>query len=624
MKLFAPLNLLWLLWLVPVIIFFYLLKLKRREVVVSSVLLWNHLVKDVQANAPFQKLKKSLLLLLQLLIAILAILALARPAFFSETIGGSQVVVILDGSASMQSLDAGGSRFDEAKRIALKMVGNMRGGDRMMVLLATSRTRPLTSSTTDKNELRRAIARARPADTTTNLRDAVLLAASLGGSSMQHSGNRIYLLSDGAIPDLDEIDTRSSEVQFVRIGTRAENVGIVALDVRRAFKEDGRYQMFVAVRNFSPTAKKCNLEVYRNDALIDVRPLDLPAADRTTGFSEKAEVVENLVEATGILRAKLDLKDDLDVDNEAYSQLSARREISVLLVADGSDIYLRKALNLDPHVKLDTTTPSAYAGQAGYDVVVFENEGPKAVGPGNHLYINCAGPTAPVEIKGKVTDATVLDWDRVHPVMRYVKLSRLHLSEARTATKKPWAIKLAEHEGGDEGVTIAIGEKGGVKSAYVGFPLLKTEFPLRVAFPIFFNNLIQWLAAQPGKTEGIQLRAGEPASIDVPAAVNELTVTAPGGRKSVVVPDGRVAYAVDTEERGIYTVTAKNLRQEFAVNLLSRDESATMPRDKIQFGRRPVVAGSGTVRTARETWRWLLLLAVVVLGLEWWVYHRRI
>jgi hypothetical protein len=83
-------------------------------------------------------------------------------------------------------------------------------------------------------------------------------------------------------------------------------------------------------------------------------------------------------------------------------------------------------------------------------------------------------------------------------------------------------------------------------------------------------------------------------------------------------------YFSDTEQRGVYHVTGKQLRQEFAVNLLSRDESATAPRDKIQFGRRPVLAGSGTTRTAREVWRWLLVLAVVVLGVEWWVYHRRI
>jgi Ca-activated chloride channel homolog len=605
---------------VPIIIFFYLLKLKRREMVVSSTLLWSHLVKDVQANAPFQKLKKNLLLLLQLLIACAVIFALARPAFFSNSLGGNNVVVILDGSASMQSRDVRGSRFEEAKRLALQMVGDMRGGDRMMVLLATGRAHRLTGFTSDKNELRRAITGAEPRDAVANVRDALLLAVSVAGSAFQYGGSRVYILSDGAFGEMDDLDTRGADVQFVKIGTRSENAGIVAMDVRRSFREDGGYQMFVAVRNYGKEARKGSVEFYRNDALIDARPLELPPADPETGFSEKTEVVDNVGEVTGILRARLDVKDDLDADNEAYAQLSSRREIQVLLVTEGN-LYLEKALNVDPHVRLSTVAPGAYIGQSGFDVVVFENAGPKQVGPGAHLYINCGGPTAPVEIEGRLTDARVIDWERTHPIMRYVTLGQIHMEEALTASLRPWGVRLAEHEGG---AAIAIGEKGGAKSAYVGFPLLKTEFPLRVAFPIFFNNLVQWLAAAPGRTEGLQLRAGETAPVEVPPSVTEVTVTTPDARKTTLKPEGGRVYFADTERRGIYTVEGKGFKQEFAVNLLSRDESATMPQEKIQFGRRPILAGTGTTRTAREVWRWLVLLALVILAVEWWVYHRRI
>jgi len=621
MRFFDPIHLLWLLLLAPVIIFFYLLKLKRREMVVSSTLLWSHLVKDVQANAPFQKLKKNLLLFLQLLIACLAIFALARPAYFAKSLGGGSVVVILDGSASMQSRDAGAGeraeRFAEAQARALRMVADMRGGDRMMILLATSRTHRLTAFTSDKNVLRRAITQAEARDTTTNLRDAVLLAVSAGG---QQQGNRIYVLSDGAFPDMDELDTRGSEIEFVKFGSRSNNVGIVAMDVRRGYQEGEGYQLFVAVRNYAAAPRKCNLEFYRDEALIDVRPVELPAKDTLTGFSEKAEVFQNLSETTGILRARLDSRDDLAADDEAFAQLSPRRDLKVLLVTSG-DLYLRKALNLDPHVQLSETTPDAYQQQGDYDVVVFENSGPKKVGPGNHLYINCGGPTAPVEIKGRVTNATILDWERTHPAMRFVSMSRLQLPEALTATKKPWAIQLAEHEGGP---AVAVGEKGGTKSAYVGFPLLKTDFPLRVAFPIFFNNLIQWLAAAPGGAEGLQLRAGETAPVPMPGGVTGATVTDPAGRRYTVTPEGRTLYFADTEHTGVYKVRAQGVSQDFAVNLLSRDESASAPRDKIQFGHRPVISGVGNTRTAREVWRWLVLLALVVLGIEWWVYHRRI
>lgn len=619
MTFFALPNLLWLLLLAPIIVFFYLLKLKRREMTISSVMLWSRVIQDVQANAPFQKLRRNLLLLLQLLILLLAILALTRPAFFSRSSGGSSVVVVLDGSASMQSRDGGGgrTRFDAARARALEMVGLMRGGDRMMVVLAAARPHRLTPFTADRNALRAALNHAEPRDTTTDLRDATLLAASVAG---QQAGSRIFVLSDGAFAEMEELDTHGAELVFEKFGERSNNVGIVALDARRSLSGSGGYQLFAAVRNYGPEPRKGSLELYRGDALIDARPLNLPAADPNDGYSEHRELLDDLPETTGILRARLDLDDDLRADNEAYAQLSTRQTLNVLLVTEGN-LYLQNALNLDPQVKLSVVSPGGYNAQAGFDVTVFEGVGPKKLGPGSHLYIAGGGETAPVEIVGRVKDARVLTWERTHPVMRYVKLGNLDLPEALTARKRPWGVVLAEHESGP---VIVVGERAGARSAYVGFPLLSTEFPLRVAFPIFFGNLVQWLAATPGKTEGMQLRAGQTAVLEVPAAAGEVTVTDPAGRRTRVRPEGRVAYFGDTERAGVYRVTAPGFERAFAVNLLSRDESDTRPRDRLQFGRRPVQAGAATTRSAQEVWRWLILAALLVLALEWWVFHRRL
>src|SRR4029078_7142685 len=58
----TPLALLGLLF-VPAVIAMYLLKLRRDEAVVPSTLLWTRLVADVEANAPWQRLRRSLPLL---------------------------------------------------------------------------------------------------------------------------------------------------------------------------------------------------------------------------------------------------------------------------------------------------------------------------------------------------------------------------------------------------------------------------------------------------------------------------------------------------------------------------------------------------------------------------------
>ena len=80
MSLLAPLGLLGLVTL-PVIVAFYMLRLRREERTVSSTFLWQHLVRDVEANAPWQRLRRSLLLLIQLLLALLLVAVVARPVW---------------------------------------------------------------------------------------------------------------------------------------------------------------------------------------------------------------------------------------------------------------------------------------------------------------------------------------------------------------------------------------------------------------------------------------------------------------------------------------------------------------------------------------------------------------
>src|SRR5215211_9363137 len=98
----------------PIVVIFYLLKVRRHDEEVSSTFLWNDLIRDLAAHEPLQRLKVSLLLILQLLGLALVAIAVARP--FTEQSGQKPVhaVLLLDGSASMHASDVQPSRFDRA------------------------------------------------------------------------------------------------------------------------------------------------------------------------------------------------------------------------------------------------------------------------------------------------------------------------------------------------------------------------------------------------------------------------------------------------------------------------------------------------------------------------------
>src|SRR5262245_4646080 len=157
MNFLSWLNLIWLLPMAGLIVLMYILKLRRRDVIVSSTFLWRQVIRDVQANAPFQKLRKNLLLFLQLLAVLLLVLALMRPFWRSKGIGGRSVVIVVDTSASMTATDVGKNRLEEAKRESLKIANDMRAEDQMMVLSAAAKPEAVTGFSADKSELARAI-----------------------------------------------------------------------------------------------------------------------------------------------------------------------------------------------------------------------------------------------------------------------------------------------------------------------------------------------------------------------------------------------------------------------------------------------------------------------------------
>jgi hypothetical protein len=260
-SLIAPINFLFA-GLFAAILALYMLRLKRKERVVPSNILWQSATRDLQANAPWQKLRSSLLMWLQLAFLLFAILALVRPALKVLSSGGQTVAIVMDASASMGATDVSPSRFERARNEANRLVSGLSSNDSATVLLAARQTRVLAPLTADKNVLKRAVGTARNADTRADLRESIVLAASL----LRDKRNpQIYVLSDGAVGTLSDLNVGNIGLQFVKIGQSSENVALTALDARRGYGGGAsKAQVFATLSNFGASAKRINLELSRD------------------------------------------------------------------------------------------------------------------------------------------------------------------------------------------------------------------------------------------------------------------------------------------------------------------------------------------------------------------------
>src|SRR5437764_8350510 len=327
---------------IPVVIVFYLLKRKRVVKLVSSTLLWQRFLAETQASAPFQRLRHNWLLILQLLMLALAIFALARPYFSGRLAGGNLQVLILDASASMQCTDETPSRFEKARVEALKLVNSLRDTDRMVVLLAAAVTEVKQSETSEKSPLRRAIESCQVTDSPTRLVEALKMAESL---TRDKTGAEIHLFSDGAAPGLSEVENKGLPLVYHRVGQRANNLGIVTLDVRPNPEDPGRRAVFTSVANYSPEEQKSEIELRFDDQLLETKSLTIPPTNTTPVVFLATQPRD------GVFSVRITATDDLAADNQASIVSVLPQPVQVLLASRGNK-FLEKALKAAGKVEL--------------------------------------------------------------------------------------------------------------------------------------------------------------------------------------------------------------------------------------------------------------------------------
>ncbi|MGD1916684.1 MAG: VWA domain-containing protein [Phycisphaerales bacterium] len=602
---------------VPSLVLLYFLKLRRQDVEISSTLLWRKAVQDLQANAPFQRLRKNILLLLQLLALAAILIALAQPQMEGERVASGRHAIVIDRGASMRTVDGINedgnttSRLEDAKRRALAFVETLREpsvfgvseADRAMVVAFDSTAEVVQPFTTDKRLLRAAIESIEPSDAASRLDEPLRLvraqaplvaptdeAGAEAGEPRPGAVGTIHIFSDGRPEGGEAVDLHAEdEIEFVSLGQQETgNVGITALDARRQLRQPEDVSVIVGLQSTEREQKAVAVELLIDGTSVAARRLALPAATIQQRSTEDGQTEEVIAPATSgvefqvtrpgsaIIEARVQdastggAPDAFDRDDRAWVVLPGAKRLRLALVTTGS-LVLSEALSALPVERVEVFTPDTFQSIedpfARFDVVVLDGWLPEVdqdtesgrefgLPRGSWLVID-AVPTGPSGLtdNGDGPPAEIVDWRRDHPTLRGLSLSAIRLAASRQieASETGSATVIASTGGGPAIVAI---ESARTRAVVVPWDIDESNWWLEPSFIVFLGQSVRHVTdGGPGDAR-VASRPGVSRGETLPIGVDDARLTPPEGDPlNVPVDSAGQAVAGPLDEVGLYTLS---------------------------------------------------------------------
>lgn len=454
---FSNVSALWLLTLTIPLILLYLLKRRRRDVIVPSTMLWKQALEDIRADTPFQKLKSSLLLLLQILILVLITAILSGPHLVSSAGLSRQWILVLDCSASMKAIDVSPSRFEVAKQGLEKALDEIPTSDSVLLLAFSSETAIVQQSTNDLSQVRSKLNSLEPVDMPGDWSQLTKILEPL----LRNSPPPLVMIAS----DFANVPSNLlASISFDPIvaGKSGDNIGIIRVASKPIPGSDKSQMLLYQIKNFSKKSATSTLTLYANDSVMDSFELKLgpgETLERTTELTVNQTIKVRIEKKPGDIFA---LDDDyvLIVDPVQPSSVNLQYE----------NPFLRKALNVLPSVKISDQNSLPIMKIASVD---------EAKQSGIYFLSSKSSGTSTVPVR----------WNDGHPVLRFVDVGAWQIQNATSVTPPVGAESLVEISSG----TIAYASEDNGRKIVLAFSLEDSNLPLLAGFPVFLQNAIQWI-----------------------------------------------------------------------------------------------------------------------------------
>lgn len=636
----------WLLGLLAPLVILYFLKLKRPRLDIPSLALWRSVLNDQRVNSPFQRFRRNLLLLLQVLLLISLALAAMQPIFSSGSDRAEYLPVLIDCSASMAALDGprGTSRLDAAKQEVRKLIENLLPRQRISLIAVSSTARRLTDFSDNKRVLRDALEQLQVSPVASQLEDALRMTQALARTVKVET---VVLYTDGNVPAIVDFEL-PFKLNFQKLPVPGQNLGITALNARRT---RDRWDVFVRIEASGGTPGADNSSAPNSGtggeeaSTTETAPSTGPVLGATVQLLQKgkepaSEIISVEpgrsqrivfhVDAAGASALEVRLQpadfDSLASDNVGWLDLPAGRPLAVYCPVDLTS-YRHALSGLSEVILYPEDDGTGTTGS--YDLVISDKPGDVGLEAGAFLFTGFVPDDLKNLVRIDASLAEVVDWQRSAALLQHVLLTEVQIAEqpvagdeVRDRDFEELGYDVLAH--GRRGPLVLKKDIGGRPQHFLLFHTDRSTLPYRVAFPILVANAVQIAMQQAGLSDV----RGQTTGVLAPLALKpdtEYTVRGPDGKTQEARSNAEgLLTGVAVPEVGRYSILEGGREvHALGVSLLAPTESSLQTVDQLQFSEVSVSAAAELLKSDRPIWPWLAGFGFVVLLGEWWLFQKR-
>ena len=593
---------LFLLLLIPVIIIMYLLKQKAVDTPVSSLFLWTERYRNVEANTPWEKLKKNWLLILQILTLIVLVFALTSPYILSGSVGADHAIIVIDNSAGMNaSYDENNTRLQHAVEEAQDYVRSLKTGTGISIITSNNKATLVLSNSDDKSQALNELKAIEPTYVAGDCTPGIEMVKAM---QTQWESVETVCFTD------TNVSMEQIQGYIVDMYVPVENAGVEYVGHGM---NNGKLVVLAKIANYGAEERVMDVNLYGDDELLQIKSVIVPGGESQVVYFDKVDFAGKAlsVEITG--------QDAIKEDNICYDVLEDEQITKVLLMTE-ANVYLEKALMLVDGIEItksnDIASFTDFTTQE-YDLYIFDGMVPDVLpAEGNMMFMNveCDALYETISPMGGVMVATAK-----HTVTEYLEDLTFGVSSVYALEKPEWAETFLKV--GDATVGF-IGKKDAQTVCVMGFDFHNSDLPLKMEFPILVYNMVNECTSS-GLIGETVVNAGDTVSVNGKLNVKLPIMIKPDGSREEL-GDYRINYT-NTYALGVYEVeqnqNGEMVKSAFAVNFPASESKVTQAPLAVMGEDSETV--KTTVTGMLDLRNLIIIIALGLLGIEWIAYIRR-